>query len=103
MTEKLVRDRIPEVMAAQERVGRFRLAGPEEVLPLLLAKVQEEAAEVAASNGSAEEIADRIEVLEALAVHRGYPQKELQALREEKRRIRGGFERGLILIQGSGV
>ena len=100
MTEKLVRDRIPEVMAARGQVGTFRSAGPEDILPLLLAKVQEEAAEVATSNGSAEEIADIIEVLEALAAHCGYSQEQLQALREEKRRVRGGFRLGVVLIQG---
>jgi predicted house-cleaning noncanonical NTP pyrophosphatase (MazG superfamily) len=99
MSEKLVRDRIPEVMAAHGQVGRFRTAGPQEILPLLIAKVQEEAAEIATSNGSAEEICDLLEVLEALAAHGGYSQKEIQALREERRRGRGGFDLRLVLIQ----
>lgn len=98
---KLVRDRIPELMATQGQPARFRVVPPHDLPALLLAKVQEEAAEVVASGGSAAEIADLLEVLEALARCRGYPAVAVSEVRAEKFRSRGGFERGLVLLQGA--
>ncbi len=93
---KLVRDRIPEHMGRLGEAGRFRVAEPDEMVALLVSKAREEAAEVAASGGSAEEIADLLEVLEALVRHNGSARAVEQA-RAAKRSTHGAFERWFVL------
>jgi ADP-ribose pyrophosphatase YjhB (NUDIX family)/predicted house-cleaning noncanonical NTP pyrophosphatase (MazG superfamily) len=94
---KMVRDRIPDRMAVRGDAARFRVAEPGETPSLLLAKVQEEAAEVVASGGSAAEIADLLEVVEALVRSRGWAAEVLQDARRAKLATHGGFERGFVL------
>ena len=87
VAEKLVRDRIAELAP-----GRCRAAAPGEVVPLLLAKVREEAEEVLASGGSLAEIADLLEVMDALCRHLGHTSAAVASARADKRATRGGFE-----------
>ena len=97
---KLVRDGVPQAMAASGTPGLFRVAEPAELPHLLLSKVREEAEEVIASGGSAEEIADLLVVLEALARRRGLDGGALSTAAAEKHRRAGGFERGWVLRMG---
>ncbi|GGK90930.1 nucleoside triphosphate pyrophosphohydrolase [Deinococcus radiotolerans] len=85
MTGKLVRDRIPELFGGQIRTlteGEYRAA--------LRAKLEEEVAEYL-NAGEAEELADVLEVLRALAALHGLSPEELEALRRAKADARGGF------------
>lgn len=70
----------------------------------LRAKVVEEAAEVAAAAGSEliGEIADQLEVLEALAAAHGISERAIAAERARKRAQRGGFDQRLRLIWTEG-
>ena len=99
VTGKLVRDRIPELMATQGQPARFRAAEARDMPELLLAKVQEEAAEVVASGGSITEVVDLLEALDALARCHGYLADEVMEQRARKFRGRGGFERGFVLLR----
>jgi len=95
---KLVRDRIPEIMARHGQTALFEVATPADMPRLLLGKVREEAAEVAASGGSVEEIADLLEALDALARALGVDGEAIRRQRREKFGRNGGFGRGLVLL-----
>lgn len=92
--EKLVRDLLDARIPADEvRVE----TDPAEVERLLLAKLDEETAELAASgHADVAEYADVFEVLLALAARKGIPAEAIEATRRQKLASRGGFERGLV-------
>lgn len=96
LPEKLVRDRIPEIIEARGERAAIRLVtGPEEYLELLHAKLLEEAAEFRA-DPSAEEMADIMEVLRALSTAYSLDPADVETVRVAKARERGGFERGYV-------
>ena len=92
---KLVRDGIPEIIRARGGVPLVREAAAAEYRGLLHRKLLEEAHEVlAADEGSAaEELADVLEVVAALAVDLGTDLDHVHKLREQKAQERGGFAR----------
>jgi predicted house-cleaning noncanonical NTP pyrophosphatase (MazG superfamily) len=93
---KLIRDQIPEII--RERGGRpvTRMADDEEYWTALKAKLKEEVEEFVASE-SVEELADILEVIEAIVTYRHLDQKALEKLRLVKKKTRGGFTKRLIL------
>ncbi|MCD0449033.1 NUDIX domain-containing protein [Actinocorallia sp. API 0066] len=94
--EKLVRDRIPELIRATGGKPDVRVAEAAEIRRLLLAKLWEEADEFAAEP-SAEELADVLEVVRALADGIGCDPVELERVRAAKAAARGGFTEGMVL------
>ena len=60
-------------------------------------KIVEEAEELL-SSGETEEIADILEVIDALIQLRGLGRVKLEQLRAEKSQARGGFKRGYVLL-----
>ena len=90
---KLVRDRIPEIMEADGRVPLCRTLSEEQYGDALLAKLQEEATELAnaAPADRLEEAADVYEVLLALVAHAGHSLDDLTRVADRKRDERGGF------------
>lgn len=98
---KLVRDDIVEAIQARgERVEWFRASFGEQG-DFLRQKLVEEALEVAATRGvgeAAEEMADVLEVLEALREHVGVQPDQLENIRERKRAGRGAFSKGIVLV-----
>jgi predicted house-cleaning noncanonical NTP pyrophosphatase (MazG superfamily) len=94
--EKLVRDGIPERMRARGVTPRFRVASREELKTLLLRKLREEAAEFEA-DPVYEELADVMEVLQAIIQAHDVCPRELEATRLKKRAEVGGFEGGVVL------
>lgn len=88
---KLVRDKIPQIIAAAGKKPITRILEQEEYLEELDRKLSEEVAEYQ-SDKSLEEMADVLEVLLAICEARGHSVEELMAVREEKRESRGGFE-----------
>ncbi|GAA5044617.1 putative house-cleaning noncanonical NTP pyrophosphatase (MazG superfamily) [Thermocatellispora tengchongensis] len=91
---KLVRDRIPEIIRRHGGEPVVRVLGEEEYRAALLAKLGEEAAELAAASGEevAGEIADVFEVLRALARVHGHDWRHVEKVAEAKRAERGAFE-----------
>lgn len=86
---KLVRDYIPRFA----RGKTFRtLTDQEEYRKALLDKLVEEAEEVRDSNGSVEEIADVMEVMEALIHEFQHNTRHIEAEKRHKRETRGGFK-----------
>ncbi len=94
--EKLVRDRIPEIIRASGREVDVRVAGDDEIDMLLRTKIVEEAGELL-SSGDVEEIADLLEAIMSLLKYRGIDPSEVENLRTQKRQERGGFEERFVI------
>lgn len=88
--EKLVRDRIPEVIEKSGKTCVTRVLSDEEYLAALDAKLQEELNEYQADK-SMEELADLLEVMMAVAEARGHTFAEVEAIRRQKAEKRGSF------------
>jgi predicted house-cleaning noncanonical NTP pyrophosphatase (MazG superfamily) len=93
MTGKLVRDGIPGLIRARGGQPLTRIAGHEEYRELLRDKLREEAGEAAEANPGelAGELADVLEVVDAIARDAGISHKQLEWLQDAKRAERGGF------------
>ncbi|GAA0591066.1 nucleoside triphosphate pyrophosphohydrolase [Actinomadura livida] len=95
-TEKLVRDRIPEIVQAAGRVPETRVANPGEYASLLRTKLYEEAGEYTVS-GDPAELSDLLEVIHALGALHGMTPDELEERRSAKAAERGGFTNRVVL------
>ena len=93
---KLVRDRIPEIIESSGKSCVTEILSDEDYLKMLDAKLDEELAEYHADQ-NIEELADLIEVIRACAVARGYTIEELEQVRVEKVAKRGGFAKKILL------
>lgn len=93
---KLVRDRIPEIIEASGRICVTEILSNEDYLRTLDAKLDEEMAEYHADR-NIEELADLMEVIRACAVARGFTIEELEQVRAEKAAERGGFGKRILL------
>jgi len=93
---KLIRDRIPEIIAENGQTARVRVLTDEEYLAKLDEKLGEELAEYLA-DGNVEELADLLEVIYAAAHARGTTAEQLDAIRRKKAEERGAFAEKLLL------
>lgn len=93
---KLVRDKIPEIIEATGKKFEVRIASKEEHTELLEKKLMEEVAEFM-EDKNLEELSDILEVVFSLAENLGYSEQDLMNKRNEKRDERGGFEKGIVL------
>lgn len=103
--EKLVRDGIPNLIASQGKDFTTRILEPEEYITELRKKLKEESEECfrAVSNEEAlEELADMLEVIQALTETHGSNNVELEELRAEKAERRGRFKDQIFLIEVEG-
>ncbi len=94
---KLVRDRIPEIIEAKGDKCKIEILSDEDYLKMLDAKLDEELSEYH-KDQNIEELADLLEVIHAAAVARGYTLGQLEAVRAKKAKERGGFESKILLI-----
>ena len=93
---KLVRDKIPEIIEKAGKTPVTYILSEEEYITELDKKLGEEFAEYQADK-SIEELADMLEVMYAIAEARGWSVSELEAVRREKAEKRGAFERRIFL------
>ena len=94
---KLVRDRIPELIEAQGETPNIRILEQEEYLHHLEAKLDEEVGEYHRDK-NAEELADILEVVFALAEANDVTWQELMDVYQKKHDARGGFGKRIFLI-----
>lgn len=96
---KLVRDRIPELLKQQGKTCETVVLSDREYNEKLKEKLKEEVEEFikAKPDKLASEIADVLEVLYALAEHKGISEAELDFTRQMKKKQRGSFSRKLLL------
>jgi len=100
-TEKLVRDKMPEIVRAKGEEYNYRIAGSDkEFAGFLKAKLLEEideffdAAPLSADKVS--EMADIMETLGKIGEFYGVDRNEVERVRKEKLALRGGFEQRII-------
>ncbi|GAA3068626.1 hypothetical protein GCM10010464_36030 [Pseudonocardia yunnanensis] len=91
---KLVRDKIPDIIRADGREPDLRRLDAQEYVRELHAKLFEEATELANASNSqvAEELADVLEVLRAIARINGVTMAEVDDVAKQKRADRGAFD-----------
>lgn len=94
--DKLVRDKIPEIIEQKGGQYKIRLANSEEYWNKLKAKLAEEVAEFLESEDH-EELADILEVLKAASEFKGVEWKSVLATQKKKFDERGGFKKRIIL------
>ena len=94
---KLVRDRVPELVRKQGKRCKTDTLTDAQYLVALYRKMEEELAEYRA-NPCIEELADLYEVVRAVAVARGYSMQDLEDARAEKERQRGAFGKRVFLL-----
>ncbi|MFY4813905.1 nucleoside triphosphate pyrophosphohydrolase [Haloarcula argentinensis] len=94
--DKLVRDKIPEVIEDNGETPTVSLAGEDEYSERLVDKLEEEVAEYRESH-DIEELVDILEVIHAIRKDRGLTREELQDERALKAEQRGRFDEGIVL------
>jgi predicted house-cleaning noncanonical NTP pyrophosphatase (MazG superfamily) len=97
---KLIRDKIPEIIKANGDEAKIRKLSDAEFKPELLKKLLEEVQEVATAADKQElikEISDVLEVFDALIQHEQLDWIEIERVRTERKNKRGGFEQQLFL------
>lgn len=93
---KLIRDRIPEIIEKSGKEPIYRIAEGDELLYLLNAKLYEELNEYSES-GDIEELADLYEVILSVLEYKGVHFDEFENIRVKKRDERGSFTKGYVL------
>ena len=93
---KLVRDKIPQIIEEDNKKCSVRILDDEEYLKMVDAKLDEELAEYH-KDQNMEELADLLEVLYAAVKARGYSIEDLERIRKEKADKRGAFDEKIFL------
>ena len=93
---KLVRDRIPEIIEASGKSCTCQVLDDQAYLAALDEKLNEELSEYR-QDKSMEELADLLEVIHAAANARGSSFEEVEQLRKAKAKKRGGFDQRIFL------
>jgi predicted house-cleaning noncanonical NTP pyrophosphatase (MazG superfamily) len=94
--QKLVRDRIPEIITEAGKDFSVTQMRGERLKDYAMKKLQEEVQEFV-ENPCAEEAADIMEVFHFVCNRMGIKDSEIMAQTTSKRILRGGFEMGYIL------
>ncbi|WP_186579749.1 nucleoside triphosphate pyrophosphohydrolase [Aquibacillus kalidii] len=99
---KLVRDRIPEIIDQTGKTYKTRKLAHEEYITALQSKLQEEALEYLEADNdveSLEELADILEILHALAKTHDASIEKVEEIRKQKAAERGGFDEKVFLVE----
>jgi len=94
--DKLVRDNIPEYIREKGGTPVYHVASEVEYWEKLKQKLNEEVQELQADE-SIEELADLLEVLDAIAEYKGFDRNIIEKVRNEKAQERGRFKDRIIL------
>lgn len=97
---KLVRDKIPDICRANGEEPFTRVLTDEEYWEYLFKKDQEELEEVRTAESLEErkkELADKLEIIRAMAEFSGFNLNDIIAEADKKKQKNGGFEKRLLL------
>ncbi|MCX6720707.1 MAG: nucleoside triphosphate pyrophosphohydrolase [Candidatus Staskawiczbacteria bacterium] len=93
---KLVRDKIPDIIKSKGEVAKIHVADDIEYWQKLKEKLQEEVGEFMVDE-STEEITDILEVIDAIVDFKKIDKKELEKVKADKTEKRGCFKKKIIL------
>lgn len=94
---KLVRDLIPDIIPEDKKGNyKFTVVEDEEFGRLIKEKLVEEINEYLEAE-NLEELADVLEVLEAIMKHKNFNPTELDGVKQSKKEKRGGFEKKILM------
>jgi predicted house-cleaning noncanonical NTP pyrophosphatase (MazG superfamily) len=93
---KLIRDKIPEIIEASNKTFTTHIASSEEYWTKLREKLTEEVNEFL-DDENPKELADILEVIYAICDEKGISKDKLEAMRKEKSEKRGAFIEKIIL------
>lgn len=93
---KLIRDKIPEIIENSGKKAIVEQTSGDELLELLKIKLEEELTEYKES-GDIEELADLVEVVYGILYHEGITIEEFEVIRKDKSDKRGEFKEGFLL------
>lgn len=93
---KLVRDKIPEIIEKNGEKCIVETLSEEEYEKMLISKLDEELKEFKESK-EPEELADLMEVIFALSELKGTSERKLMSIRNKKKKARGGFAKRILL------
>ncbi|MGG0729586.1 nucleoside triphosphate pyrophosphohydrolase [Bacillus paramycoides] len=99
---KLVRDQIPQIIKANGKTPTTRILPEDEYIKELCKKIGEELTEYLEAKTKPhklEELADLLELINALAEHEGTTLEEINNIRKKKAEERGGFSDRVFLIE----
>ncbi|UOR13722.1 nucleoside triphosphate pyrophosphohydrolase [Halobacillus amylolyticus] len=99
---KLVRDRIPEIIEGRGKSIRTRILNEEEYIDSLKNKLQEEVNEYLAAKDdqeALEELADLLELIHTFTKTHGSSIEQLERIRREKCDQRGSFHNRVYLVE----
>lgn len=95
---KLVRDKIPEIIEKNKEKPIIKILNDKEYKEELEKKLKEELEEVLKEENKIEELADMLEVIEALAKLENKTLNDVLKIKEEKKQKRGSFDKKIYLI-----
>ncbi len=93
---KLIRDKIPEIIKNTGKDPTIHIASESEYWESLKEKLKEEVMEFDKESNE-EEFADILEVLEAIKDFKKFSQKDIEDIKKKKAEKRGKFKKKLIL------
>lgn len=96
--DKLVRDKIPEIIEDDGKEYKMEVMDDEEYKEYLKDKLLEETEEYLRS-GEVDELADVFEVVKTIAEDEGLGIADLEEMRKEKAKERGRFKKKIKLIE----
>ncbi|UOQ92143.1 nucleoside triphosphate pyrophosphohydrolase [Halobacillus shinanisalinarum] len=99
---KLVRDRIPEIIEGKGKSIRTRILNEEEYIDSLKNKLQEEVNEYLAADNdqeALEELADLLELIRAVTKIHDSSIEQVEKIRREKSDQRGSFHNQVYLVE----
>ena len=97
---KLVRDKIPEICIENGEHPFTRTLNNDEYWHYLIEKDKEELEEVRTASSKDDikmELADKLEIIRAMAIYNGFSLQEIIDIADEKSEKRGGFSKKIFL------
>ena len=101
---KVVRDRVPEMILMSGKTYTSKKLSKQEYIQELSKIGMEEIREFASVQDreyALDSLADALEVIKALAAAEGVTLQDIERIRKQKEAERGGFEKGIYLVQVS--
>lgn len=100
--DKLVRDKIPEIIISNGETPVIEILSDDEYWKYLIKKDKEELEEVESASSLEErkkELADKLELIRAMAEYNGFSLQDIIAEADKKKQKNGAFQKRIVLKQ----